>query len=225
MPSCVSGGTSPWDLIWMVIELPGGAPAPARGLDQRRQSRRNAARVGWARATMALQARREALHVRRADRIVTTSRYSAERLVHSYGLDLPPTVIPRADRSGAMARGLSTGGRGSGCGPLCGPLRLQALPVKARGPAAESVCSAWGRCSSFTRPDRPSAPRGSLGWGEHIQRDLHPKSGVVRRHGAGKRPIAFFRTQHANVTVTRPAAGVGRPEDRIIVTVVYPVSP
>jgi len=49
---------------------------------------------GWVRATMALQARREALHVRHADRIVTTSRYSAGRLRHFYGLKQTPSVIP-----------------------------------------------------------------------------------------------------------------------------------
>lgn len=49
---------------------------------------------GWARVTMAVQARCEAHHVRHADRIVTTSRYSAGRLMHFYGLQQPPAVIP-----------------------------------------------------------------------------------------------------------------------------------
>jgi len=49
---------------------------------------------GLTRATMALQARREALHVRRAHRIVTTSRYSAGRLMQYYGLEQAPAVIP-----------------------------------------------------------------------------------------------------------------------------------
>jgi len=49
---------------------------------------------GLARATMALQARREALHVHRADRIVTTSRYSAGRLMEFYGLEQTPAVVP-----------------------------------------------------------------------------------------------------------------------------------
>jgi glycosyltransferase involved in cell wall biosynthesis len=49
---------------------------------------------GWARMGMAVQARREAHHVRHADRVVTTSRYSADRLMHFYGLQQPPAVIP-----------------------------------------------------------------------------------------------------------------------------------
>jgi glycosyltransferase involved in cell wall biosynthesis len=49
---------------------------------------------GWTRVTMAVQARREAHHVHRADRIVTTSRYSAGRLMHFYGLEQAPAVIP-----------------------------------------------------------------------------------------------------------------------------------
>jgi len=49
---------------------------------------------GWTRMTMAVQARREARHVRHADRIVTTSRYSAGRLMHFYGLEQSPAVIP-----------------------------------------------------------------------------------------------------------------------------------
>jgi Flp pilus assembly protein TadG len=34
----------------------------------------------------------------------------------------------------------------------------------------------------------------------------------------------FFGLSTANVTVTRPAASVGLPEDRVIVTVIYPVT-
>jgi hypothetical protein len=49
---------------------------------------------GWTRMTMGVQARREAHHVRHADRIVTTSRYSAGRLMHFYGLEQAPAVIP-----------------------------------------------------------------------------------------------------------------------------------
>lgn len=49
---------------------------------------------GWTRMTMAVQARWEAQHVRRADRIVTTSGYSAGRLMHLYGLEQAPAVIP-----------------------------------------------------------------------------------------------------------------------------------
>ena len=49
---------------------------------------------GWTHLTMAAQARREAHHVRHADRIVTTSRYSAGQLMHFYGLEQAPAVIP-----------------------------------------------------------------------------------------------------------------------------------
>ena len=49
---------------------------------------------GWPRVTMAVQARREAHHVRHADRVMTTSRYSADRLMHFYGLEQAPAVIP-----------------------------------------------------------------------------------------------------------------------------------
>ena len=49
---------------------------------------------GWTRAALALQARCEACHVRRADRVVTTSRYSAGRLRHFYGLKRIPAVVP-----------------------------------------------------------------------------------------------------------------------------------
>jgi glycosyltransferase involved in cell wall biosynthesis len=49
---------------------------------------------GFTRATMALQARREAHHVQRADRVITTSRYSAGRLMEFYGLEKAPGVIP-----------------------------------------------------------------------------------------------------------------------------------
>ena len=35
---------------------------------------------------------------------------------------------------------------------------------------------------------------------------------------------ASFGLTTANVTVSRPAAGVGQPEDRVVVTIVYPVS-
>src|SRR6266852_1877925 len=49
---------------------------------------------GIARATMAFQARREAQHVHRADRVITTSRYSASRLTQFYGLARAPGVIP-----------------------------------------------------------------------------------------------------------------------------------
>jgi glycosyltransferase involved in cell wall biosynthesis len=49
---------------------------------------------GIARATMVFQARREAQHVHRSDRVITTSRYSADRLTQFYGLTQDPGVIP-----------------------------------------------------------------------------------------------------------------------------------
>ena len=49
---------------------------------------------GLARATMSLQARCEAYHVHDADRVIATSRYSAERLVTLYRLTRQPAIIP-----------------------------------------------------------------------------------------------------------------------------------
>jgi len=49
---------------------------------------------GLTRATMAIQARCEALHVRRAALVMTTSRYAASRLQQLYGLETTPTIVP-----------------------------------------------------------------------------------------------------------------------------------
>jgi glycosyltransferase involved in cell wall biosynthesis len=49
---------------------------------------------GLTRATMSLQARCEGLHVRRASRVVVTSRYSGERAQEMYGLANFPAVVP-----------------------------------------------------------------------------------------------------------------------------------
>lgn len=49
---------------------------------------------GFTRATMSWQAQWEARHVQRADRVLTTSRYSAERLKQFYGLAREPGVVP-----------------------------------------------------------------------------------------------------------------------------------
>ncbi len=49
---------------------------------------------GLTRATMALQARLEARHVGRADRVVTTSRYSADRLKQLYGITREAGIVP-----------------------------------------------------------------------------------------------------------------------------------
>jgi glycosyltransferase involved in cell wall biosynthesis len=47
---------------------------------------------GLTRATMAMQARCEAIHARRADRIITTSQYSAGRIEQSYGVRVRAVV-------------------------------------------------------------------------------------------------------------------------------------
>ena len=49
---------------------------------------------GLTRFTMGIQARCERLHVRRARRVLVTSRYSAERAREFYELDRLPTVVP-----------------------------------------------------------------------------------------------------------------------------------
>ena len=49
---------------------------------------------GLTRATLALQARLEARHVKGADRVLTTSTYSADRLKQLYGVVREPGVIP-----------------------------------------------------------------------------------------------------------------------------------
>ena len=49
---------------------------------------------GATRFTMSMQARRERLHVRRAARVLATSRYSAERARELYGLEQLPAVVP-----------------------------------------------------------------------------------------------------------------------------------
>jgi glycosyltransferase involved in cell wall biosynthesis len=49
---------------------------------------------GLTRATMGVQAARERLHVHRADRVITTSHYSAGRIQELYGVTDPPRVVP-----------------------------------------------------------------------------------------------------------------------------------
>jgi glycosyltransferase involved in cell wall biosynthesis len=49
---------------------------------------------GPTRWSMALQARLEALHVRRADRVITISRYCAARIQELYGVSRPITIVP-----------------------------------------------------------------------------------------------------------------------------------
>lgn len=50
--------------------------------------------TGLTRLTMGIQARCERLHVQRARRVLTTSRYSAERACEFYGLAEPPAIVP-----------------------------------------------------------------------------------------------------------------------------------
>src|ERR1017187_7329491 len=49
---------------------------------------------GLTRLTMGIQARCERLHVQRAARVLTDSRYSAACAQEFYGLAQPPTVVP-----------------------------------------------------------------------------------------------------------------------------------
>jgi len=49
---------------------------------------------GATRFTMAMQARRERQHVHRAERVIVTSRYSAERAQEFYGLRETPAIVP-----------------------------------------------------------------------------------------------------------------------------------
>jgi glycosyltransferase involved in cell wall biosynthesis len=49
---------------------------------------------GLTRATMRVQAAREKLHLHRADRVITTSQYSASRIQELYGATDPPRVVP-----------------------------------------------------------------------------------------------------------------------------------
>ncbi len=51
---------------------------------------------GLTRATMAVQAACEAVHVRRADLVLTTSRYAALRLRQLYGIPRTPAIVPEA---------------------------------------------------------------------------------------------------------------------------------
>jgi glycosyltransferase involved in cell wall biosynthesis len=50
--------------------------------------------TGFTHATMALQARCEAAHVRRATAVVTTSRYAAERIQELYGIRRVRAIVP-----------------------------------------------------------------------------------------------------------------------------------
>ncbi len=51
---------------------------------------------GMTRLTMSIQARAEALHVRGADLVITTSRYAAGRIQQLYGLADTPAIVPES---------------------------------------------------------------------------------------------------------------------------------
>lgn len=57
--------------------------------------------AGLTRATMRVQAHFEALHVRRADAVLATSRYSAEKARAAYGLRETPRIVPELIALGA----------------------------------------------------------------------------------------------------------------------------
>jgi glycosyltransferase involved in cell wall biosynthesis len=59
---------------------------------------------GLTRLTMSVQARWERLHVRRAARVLATSRYSAERAREFYGMKEMPAVVPELIDLGAWRR-------------------------------------------------------------------------------------------------------------------------
>jgi glycosyltransferase involved in cell wall biosynthesis len=62
---------------------------------------------GLTRLTMGLQARCERLHVRRAARVLVTSRYSAQAAQKFYGLEQFPTVVPELIDLAAWRRQLA----------------------------------------------------------------------------------------------------------------------
>jgi len=50
--------------------------------------------AGWTQRTMKIQALCEAKHVRRADLVLTTSNYAAERIQQLYGVEQRPRIVP-----------------------------------------------------------------------------------------------------------------------------------
>jgi len=51
---------------------------------------------GWTRMSMELQARLEAKHVHRADKVITISQYCAGRIRRCYGFESPIAIVPEA---------------------------------------------------------------------------------------------------------------------------------
>jgi glycosyltransferase involved in cell wall biosynthesis len=72
--------------------------------------------AGLTRWTMAVQARRERLHVNRAARVLVTSRYSAERAREFYGLPELPSVVPELIDLGEWRRLLEDQREAAGSG-------------------------------------------------------------------------------------------------------------
>jgi len=67
--------------------------------------------------TMGIQARREREHVHRAERVVATSRYSAERAAEFYGLKALPEVVPELIELAEWRRTLAEAGASRESGP------------------------------------------------------------------------------------------------------------
>jgi len=63
---------------------------------------------GLTRATMRWQAHCERLHVHRADLVITTSRYAAQRIQELYGLTTVPSIVPELIDLAAWQRLLNT---------------------------------------------------------------------------------------------------------------------
>jgi len=72
---------------------------------------------GLTRLTMSMQARCERLHVRRAARVLVTSRYSGERAQEFYGLATAPRVVPELIDLGEWRRLLGSTGVRAGVPP------------------------------------------------------------------------------------------------------------
>jgi len=69
---------------------------------------------GWTRRTMRIQAGCERKHVRRADLVLTTSAYAAERIRELYGVERRPRIVPELIDLSGWREVFATSGRGSG---------------------------------------------------------------------------------------------------------------
>jgi glycosyltransferase involved in cell wall biosynthesis len=102
-PSSAFDVTVGFDLDGYRIAGEGGHVAALKGViaDELRFER------GATRLTMAIQARCERLHARRAARVLVTSQYSAERARELYGLARTPTVVAEPIDLAEWRRGLA----------------------------------------------------------------------------------------------------------------------